>query len=173
MSTQVMHVVGARPNFPKAAPVHRALQERQVSQFLVHTGQHYSQEMSDVFFRQLMIPEPNANLGVGERSALRQIALIAERLEAVLAEARPEMVLVYGDVNSTLASAIAANKSGVSLAHVEAGLRSFDRTMPEEVNRVIVDQLADVLFATSEDAVENMLKEGLARDDIFLVGNPM
>ena len=169
----VLHVTGARPNFPKAAPVMRALERRGVSQRLVHTGQHHDERLSEVFFRQLGLPEPDINLGVGSGSHARQTAAMMTGLEEVFEKLEPGLVVVYGDVNSTLAAALVAAKLGVRLAHVEAGLRSLDRTMPEEVNRVVTDRLADLLLATSADAVAHLAAEGLDRTAIHLVGNPM
>ena len=173
MSGPVLHVTGARPNFPKAAPVLRALAARGVPQLLVHTGQHYGERMADVFFRQLGLPEPDINLGVGSGSHARQTAAIMTGIEDVLTERRPALVVVYGDVNSTVAAALVAAKLGIRLAHVEAGLRSFDATMPEEVNRLVTDRLSDVLLATSADAVAHLGNEGIAPGRIHLVGNPM
>src|SRR5262249_42123992 len=149
---QVVHVVGARPNFMKLAPVFRALaRNARLRQTLVHTGQHYDFNMSDVFFQQLGLPTPDVSLEVGSASHARQTADVMTRLEAVLPELRPGMVLVYGDVNSTVAAALVCAKLLIPLGHVEAGLRSFDRTMPEEINRLVTDQLADLLFTPSAD----------------------
>jgi len=140
---------------------------------LVHTGQHYDVSMSDVFFAQLGLPEPDIHLGVGAGSQAMQTGRTMEALESVVSERNPDLVLVVGDVNSTLAAAIVAAKAGLPLAHVEAGLRSFDRRMPEEVNRVLTDSVATYLFVTEEDAVENLHREGVADDRIFMVGNVM
>jgi len=171
---KLLHIVGARPNFMKVAPVMNALKTRtHVGQTLVHTGQHYDANMSDVFFEQLGIPAPDVNLAVGSGSHARQTAEIMTRLEPVLLERQPDMVLVYGDVNSTVAAALVCAKLGVRLGHVEAGLRSFDRTMPEEINRVVTDQLADMLFTPSEDGDTNLLREGIPAEKIFRVGNVM
>jgi UDP-N-acetylglucosamine 2-epimerase (non-hydrolysing) len=171
---QILHVVGARPNFMKLAPVWGALARHDgVRQILVHTGQHYDRFMSEVFFRQLEIVEPDCNLGVGSASHARQAAEIMLRLEPVILERRPDLVLVYGDVNSTVASALVCSKLLVPIGHVEAGLRSFDRTMPEEINRILTDQVADYLFTPSEDGDQNLLREGISRDKIHLVGNVM
>jgi len=171
---RVLHVVGARPNFMKVAPVLRALAGRpDVVQTLIHTGQHYDVNMSDVFFEQLGIPAPDVNLAVGSGSHGRQTAEIMTRLEPVLLESRPDVVLVYGDVNSTVATALVCAKLGIRVGHVEAGLRSFDRTMPEEVNRLVTDQLADLLFTPSEDGDENLRREGIEGSKIFCVGNVM
>jgi UDP-N-acetylglucosamine 2-epimerase (non-hydrolysing) len=170
----VFHIVGARPNFMKVAPVLNALKERKnLAQTLIHTGQHYDVNMSDVFFKQLGIPEPDVNLAVGSGSHAKQTAEIMTRLEAVLLERKPDMVLVYGDVNSTVATALVCAKLEIRLGHVEAGLRSFDRTMPEEINRLVTDQLADLLFTPSEDGDENLRKEGIPAEKIFRVGNVM
>src|SRR3989454_58494 len=153
----VLHVVGARPNFMKAAPVLAALQSRNsIRQTLVHTGQHYDLNMSDVFFRQLGMPTPDANLAVGSGSHARQTAEIMCRLETVLLERKPELVLVYGDVNSTVAAALVCAKLLIRVGHVEAGLRSFDRSMPEEINRLLTDQIADLLFTPSAEADQNL-----------------
>ncbi len=171
---KILHVVGARPNFIKAAPVMAALAERdRVSQVLVHTGQHYDENMSGVFFGQLGLPKPDLDLEVGSGSHARQTALIMMRIEKVLLDDRPDIVLVYGDVNSTVAAALACAKLLIAVGHVEAGLRSLDRTMPEEVNRLITDQLSELLFTPSKDGDENLLREGVAREKIHLVGNVM
>lgn len=170
----IVHVVGARPNFMKASPVVRALARVDgVRQMLVHTGQHYDANMSDVFFRQLDIPEPDINLEVGSGSHAWQTAQIMSRFEAVVLEQRPDLVLVYGDVNSTLAAALVCAKLLIPVGHVEAGLRSFDRTMPEEFNRLLTDQIADLLFTPSPDADENLLREGIPPERIHRVGNVM
>lgn len=171
---KVFHIVGARPNFMKVAPVLNALQTRtNVGQTLIHTGQHYDANMSEVFFEQLGIPAPDVNLAVGSGSHARQTADIMTRLEPVLLEGKPDIVLVYGDVNSTVATALVCAKLGVRVGHVEAGLRSFDRTMPEEINRLLTDQLADVLFTPSEDGDINLQREGIPPERIFRVGNVM
>jgi UDP-N-acetylglucosamine 2-epimerase (non-hydrolysing) len=169
----VTHVVGARPNFPKAAPVIRALGADGVPQRVVHTGQHYGEEMTDIFFRELGLPAPDVNLGVGSGSHARQTAAVMVGLEDVLLASPTSLVVVYGDVNSTVAAALVAAKLRVPLAHVEAGLRSFDRTMPEELNRIVTDQLCDLLFATSADALRNLEIEGIGGDRVHLVGNSM
>ena len=171
---KVLHVVGARPNFMKVAPVLDALRVREhVVQTLVHTGQHYDANMSDVFFEQLGLPAPDVNLGVGSGSHAQQTGEILRRFEPVLLESKPDTVLVYGDVNSTAAAALVCAKLGVRVGHVEAGLRSFDRTMPEEINRLVTDQLADLLFTPSEDADINLQREGIPPEKIFRVGNVM
>ena len=170
----IFHIVGARPNFMKVAPVLGALKGRErVKQTLIHTGQHYDVKMSDVFFEQLEIPAPDINLAVGSGSHAKQTAEIMVRFEPVVLERKPDLVLVYGDVNSTVAATLVCAKLGVRVGHVEAGLRSFDRTMPEEINRLVTDQLADLLFTPSEDGDENLRKEGIAADKIFRVGNVM
>jgi len=170
----VLHVVGARPNFMKAAPVVRALaQKNGIQQTLVHTGQHYDSNMSTIFFEQLGIPAPDVNLEVGSGSHARQTADILIRLEAVVLEHRPDLVLVYGDVNSTLAAALVCSKLLIPVGHVEAGLRSFDRTMPEETNRLLTDQIADFLFTPSAEADENLGREGIPECKVHRVGNVM
>jgi UDP-N-acetylglucosamine 2-epimerase (non-hydrolysing) len=171
---KVFHIVGARPNFMKVAPVLSALKVYpHVEQVLVHTGQHYDPNMSDVFFQQLGIPAPDVNLAVGSGSHAKQTAEIMTRFEPVVVEANPDLVLVYGDVNSTVATALVCAKLGIRVAHVEAGLRSFDRSMPEEINRLMTDQLADALYTPSEDGDANLLKEGISPHKIFRVGNVM
>ena len=166
--------MGARPNLPKIAPLLRVMQRHpEITAILVHSGQHYDENLSDVFFRQMGIPAPQVNLEVGSGSHAAQTAEILKRIEPVLEEHRPDVVVVVGDVNSTIAVSLAAAKLGIRVAHVEAGLPSFDRTMPEEINRVLTDAIADYLFVTEEDAITNLMKEGRPRDSIFLVGNAM
>ena len=158
----ILHVVGARPNLMKVAPVMSALKHySKIKQTLIHTGQHYDTNMSDVFFQQLEIPAPDANLGVGSGSHARQTADIMTRFEPVVLERKPDLVLVYGDVNSTVAAALVCSKLLIQVGHVEAGLRSFDRAMPEEINRLVTDQLADLLFTPSEDGDTNLEHEGI------------
>src|SRR4051794_19085026 len=170
----VLHVVGARPNFMKAAPVMRALAcHSSVRQGLVHTGQHYDVNMSDVFFQELGLPEPDVNLEVGSGSHAQQTAEIMSRFEPVVLGQKPDLVLIYGDVNSTVAAALVCAKLLVPVGHVEAGLRSFDRTMPEEINRLLTDQISDLLFTPSIDGNENLLREGVATEKMYLVGNVM
>ncbi len=170
----LFHIVGARPNFMKVAPVLNALRQREgVVQILIHTGQHYDINMSDVFFQELGIPAPDVNLAVGSGTHAKQTADIMIRLEPIVLERQPDLVLVYGDVNSTVATALVCAKLGVRVGHVEAGLRSFDRTMPEEINRLVTDQLADLLFTPSEDGDENLRREGIPGEKIFRVGNVM
>jgi UDP-N-acetylglucosamine 2-epimerase (non-hydrolysing) len=171
----VVSVVGTRPNFVKTAPVIAALRRRpeRFRHVLVHTGQHYDDAMSRVFLDQLGVVEPDYRLGVGSGSHAQQTARVMERLEPVLLEAAPDVVVVPGDVNSAAAAALVAAKLGIPLAHVEAGLRSFDRGMPEEVNRVVCDALADVLFVHSPEARDNLLAEGRPAESIHPVGNTM
>jgi UDP-N-acetylglucosamine 2-epimerase (non-hydrolysing) len=151
----------------------RALRQRDIKQTLVHTGQHYDRNMSDVYFSQLEIPEPDANLGVGSGSQASQTAEIMSCFEPVVINCRPDIVLVYGDVNSTMAAALVCSKLLVRVGHVEAGLRSFDRTMPEEINRIVTDRLADLLFTPSEDGDINLKHEGAPEERIYRVGNVM
>jgi UDP-N-acetylglucosamine 2-epimerase (non-hydrolysing) len=167
------HVVGARPNFMKAAPVLSAFSRRGWQQTLVHTGQHYDDLMSDVLFRQLDLPAPDINLGVGSGSHAQQSAAVLVAVERVLLERRPDVVVVYGDVNSTMAATLAAAKLEVPVAHIEAGVRSFDRSMPEEVNRIVTDRLASYLFTPSEGGKTNLVREGVEATAIFSVGNVM
>lgn len=170
----VLHVVGARPNFMKVAPVHAAFRKRAgVRQSLVHTGQHYDANLSDIFFEQLRIPRPDVSLEVGSGSHAVQTAEVMIRFEKTILERKPDCVLVYGDVNSTVAATLVCAKLGTQIAHVEAGLRSYDRTMPEEINRLVTDQLADLLLIPSEEAEGNLLREGIAQDKIHFVGNVM
>jgi UDP-N-acetylglucosamine 2-epimerase (non-hydrolysing) len=169
---KIFNVVGARPNLPKIAPLLREMQRHpQIDAILIHTGQHYDEKLSDIFFRQMGIPAPHVNLGVGSGSHAFQTAEVLKRIEPHLIERKPDLVLVVGDVNSTVAASLTAVKLGIPVAHVEAGLRSFDRSMPEEINRILTDALADYLFVTEEDAVEHLLREGRPRQAIHLVGN--
>jgi UDP-N-acetylglucosamine 2-epimerase (non-hydrolysing) len=172
---RVLLVAGARPNFMKIAPIARELERRGglFESILVHTGQHYDAAMSRIFFDQLGLPRPAIDLGVGSDSHARQTAAIMTAFEPVLLEWKPDVVLVVGDVNSTIACALVASKQRVRVAHVEAGLRSFDRDMPEEINRVLTDQISDLLFVTESSGVENLRREGISEDRIFLVGNVM
>ena len=169
----VLHVVGARPNFMKVAPVLSVLTARGVAQTLVHTGQHYDVNLSDAIFRELGLPEPDVNLGVGSGSHAEQTAQVLVGMERVLQARKPDWLLVYGDVNSTMAAALAASKLGVPVAHVEAGLRSGDRTMPEEINRIVTDRLSQLLFTPSADGDDNLLAEGVPPSWIKRVGNVM
>lgn len=172
---KVMHVVGARPNFMKIAPIVREMAAHQntFQQILVHTGQHYDRSMSDVFFEDLAIPEPDVNLEVGSGSQAWQVAQIMLRFEPILLEHRPDWVIVVGDVNSTIACALVAAKLNVRVAHVEAGLRSFDTSMPEEINRILTDRISSLLLTPSEDANENLRREGVNESNIVFVGNVM
>ncbi len=170
----ILTVVGARPNFMKAAPLHRALEtDGTFTSRIVHTGQHYDAKMSDVFFRQLEMPQPHIYLGVGSGSHAEQTARIMTAFEEVVLRDRPDLVVVVGDVNSTLACTLVAAKCHVPVAHVEAGLRSFDRTMPEEINRLVTDALSDLLFVTEQSAVDNLAAEGVPADKVHFVGNIM
>lgn len=174
MKIQVSAIVGARPNFVKMAPILEEARRRPAFQCrLIHTGQHYSPEMSATFFDDLGIPAPDVNLEIGSGSHTAQTAGVMLRLEAELNERRPDLVVVAGDVNSTLAAALVASKLGIPVAHVEAGLRSFDRDMPEEINRVVTDVLSDYLFASEPSGVTNLLAEGIPKEKIFLAGNVM
>src|SRR5919107_1895838 len=172
---KVINVVGARPNFMKVAPVVDAMRRRggEFAPSVVHTGQHYDARMSDDFFRDLGLPRPEVHLGVGSGSHAQQTAAVMQRFEPVVLEQRPDWVLVVGDVNSTLACALVCSKLGVRVAHVEAGLRSRDRTMPEEINRLLTDQISDLLLTPSADADGNLLAEGIPAERIRLVGNVM
>jgi UDP-N-acetylglucosamine 2-epimerase (non-hydrolysing) len=171
---KVVHVVGARPNFMKAGPIIQEIaRHSEIQQLLVHTGQHYDERMSNVFFEELGLPCPDVDLGVGSGSHAAQTAGVMIALEPVLEAHRPDWVIIVGDVNSTLAAALVAKKLDLRVAHVEAGLRSFDRTMPEEHNRVLTDHLADLLFTPSRDADSNLEKEGIPPDRVCFVGNVM
>ncbi len=169
-----MCVAGARPNFLKIGPLMDAFARlSSVSASLVHTGQHYDRNMSESFFDELGIPDPVVNLGVGSGTHAAQTAAIIERFEPVVLKYRPDVVIVVGDVNSTIACGMVAAKLGIRLAHVEAGLRSFDRTMPEEINRVLTDAIADLLFCSEQSGVDNLETEGVSAEKIHLVGNVM
>jgi UDP-N-acetylglucosamine 2-epimerase (non-hydrolysing) len=171
---KIVVVVGARPNLVKAAPLLKEMSTwDRLAPTLVHTGQHYDANLSQVFFEELGLPEPNVYLGVGSGSHARQTARVMIGFEEILLQAQPDLVMVVGDVNSTLACAITAAKLNVPVAHVEAGLRSFDRTMPEEINRIVTDALSDLLFTTSAFADRNLQREGISDDKIFFVGNVM
>jgi UDP-N-acetylglucosamine 2-epimerase (non-hydrolysing) len=174
VTPRILHVVGARPNFMKIAPVIRALSDAGgVEQRLVHTGQHYDDRMARIFFDELGLPQPDRDLEVGSGTQAEQTAAVMVRFEGVLEEERPDLVVVVGDVNSTLAATLVAAKAGVPLAHVEAGLRSFDLSMPEEINRIVTDRLSALLFTPSRDADENLRREGVPLERIHRVGNVM
>ena len=172
---KILHVLGTRPNFVKTAPVISALSEAMpaTDQVIVHTGQHYDRMMSDVFFEELAVPRPDHWLEVGSGSHAVQTARVMERLEPVLIEEEPDLVMVPGDVNSTLAAALTAVKLGIEVAHLEAGLRSWDRTMPEEVNRVLTDAISTTLFTHSPEALDNLVREGIDPGGVEFVGNTM
>ena len=172
---KILSVVGTRPNMMKIAPIAAELQKRadEFEHVLVHTGQHYDREMSEIFLEELGVGDPDYQLGVGSGSHAQQTAAVIERLEPVLLEAEPDVVLVPGDVNSTMAAALAASKLLLPIGHVEAGLRSFDRTMPEEINRIVADQVSDFLFIHSPEARDNLLTEGRPATAIYDVGNTM
>jgi UDP-N-acetylglucosamine 2-epimerase (non-hydrolysing) len=170
----IVNVVGARPNFMKIAPIHRQmLKHPDLRPILVHTGQHYDQKMSQTFFDELNMPEPDQYLGVGSGSHAEQTGAIMLALERLFAEIKPDQLVVVGDVNSTLAAALVAAKMHIPIAHVEAGLRSFDRTMPEEINRILTDAIADQLFVTEQSGLDHLAHEGVAAEKIFFVGNVM
>ena len=171
---KIICVVGARPNFMKAAPVLEALFKRQdMDAKLIHTGQHYDRQMSELFFEELGLPRPHLDLQVGSGSHGEQTGQIMIRFEPVLKQEQPDLVMVFGDVNSTVAASLCAAKLNIPVAHVEAGLRSFDRSMPEEVNRIVTDHLSDYLFVTEPSGRKNLLREGIPEDNIFFVGNVM
>jgi UDP-N-acetylglucosamine 2-epimerase (non-hydrolysing) len=172
---RIVHVLGTRPNFVKMAPVIAAARERfgAESSTIVHTGQHYDRAMSEVFFEELGVPAPDHMLEVGSGTHAEQTARVLERLDPVLREQRPDLVLVPGDVNSTLAAALCAQRLGIAIGHVESGLRSFDRTMPEEINRVVADHLSELLFLHSPEAEDNLRAEGVGEERFRFVGNTM
>lgn len=172
-SVKVLTVVGARPQFIKASPVSRALKQAGLEEYLLHTGQHYDREMSEVFFEEMGMRPPDCNLNVGSGSHAAQTAAMLTGIEAAIQNERPNWVLIYGDTNSTLAAALAASKLNVPVAHVESGLRSFNRRMPEEVNRIVADALGTVLFAPTDLAVENLRREGVPPNRICQVGDVM
>ncbi len=174
MTLRVACIVGARPNFMKVAPIMRAMGKRHgVTGLIVHTGQHYNANMSDVFFAELGIPAPDINLEVGSDTHARQTSAIMRKFEAALPDLRPAVVLVVGDVNSTIACALVAVRAGLPVVHVEAGLRSFDRSMPEEVNRVLTDRISDALFVTEESGRRNLAREGIEPERVYFPGNTM
>jgi len=177
---KIISVVGARPNFMKMAPIHKQFERlspinarQQVKHLICHTGQHYDEKMSKVFFNDLDIPKPDFYLGAGSGSHAEQTAKVMLGFEKVLTREKPDLVIVYGDVNSTVACSIVTAKMGINIAHVESGLRSFDRTMPEEINRIVTDHLSNFLFVTEKSGIENLRREGISEDKIFFVGNTM
>jgi UDP-N-acetylglucosamine 2-epimerase (non-hydrolysing) len=171
---KILNIVGARPNFMKVAPLHRAFEQYStIESKIIHTGQHYDAKMSDVFFNQLELPKPHYFLGVGGGSHTQQTAKIMLEFEQVVATEKPDLVLVVGDVNSTIACALVASKMGVPIAHVEAGLRSGDRQMPEEINRILTDSISDYLFVTEQSGIDNLKNESVPDSKVFMVGNCM
>ena len=171
---KIANVVGARPNFMKIAPIHRRMkQSEHIDPILIHTGQHYDEKMSKTFFVDLAMPEPDMYLNVRSGTHAEQTAAVMVKMEQFLVAERPDLLVVVGDVNSTIAASLAASKVGVPVAHVEAGLRSFDRAMPEEINRILTDAISDYLFITEQSGIDNLSKEGTADDKVFFVGNVM
>jgi len=171
---KIINVVGARPNFMKVAPLHRAFNEHDdIQSIILHTGQHYDERMSDIFFNQLQMPRPDYYLGVSGGSHAYTTAHIILKFEEVLLKEQPDLVLVVGDVNSTIACALVAVKMGIPIAHVEAGLRSNDRGMPEEINRILTDAISDFLFVTEQDGLVNLAREGVSKEKVHFVGNVM
>jgi len=171
---KILNIVGARPNFMKIAPIHRLMQNSEkIDPVLLHTGQHYDQKMSKIFFNDLEMPEPQIYLGVGSGSHAEQTGKVMMELEKIVMQLKPDLVLVVGDVNSTLAASLVATKLHIPVAHVEAGLRSFDRNMPEEINRIVTDSVADLLFVTEKSGETNLLNEGVVQNKIYFVGNVM
>jgi len=171
---KILNIVGARPNFMKVAPLHRAFQKQSaIESKIVHTGQHYDAKMSDVFFNQLELPKPDYFLGIGSGSHTQQTAKIMLEFEQVMELENPDLVLVVGDVTSTIACAMVATKMHVRIAHVEAGLRSCDRKMPEEINRILTDSISDLLFVTEQAGIDNLKREGVPDEKVYMVGNCM
>jgi len=170
---KIIHVVGARPNFMKMAPVFNAFKKEKVNQMIVHTGQHYSDNMSDIFFRELKIKSPDINLQIGSESHANQVAHIMIKFEEIVLKEKPDLVLVYGDINSTMAASLVCAKLNIKTCHIEAGLRSKDLTMPEEVNRLVTDRLSNFFFTPSQEADLNLIKEGTDKKNIYFVGNVM
>ncbi len=172
---KIISVVGARPNFMKVAPIHKAFikYENEITHLICHTGQHYDEKMSKIFFEDLELPQPDFYLGVGSGSHAEQTAKVMIEFEKILIQEKPDMVLVVGDVNSTIACSLTAKKLHIKVVHVEAGLRSFDMEMPEEVNRILTDRISDFLFVTEKSGLENLKNEGVSDDKVFFVGNVM
>lgn len=171
---KIANIVGARPNFMKIAPIHRRMQRANgFEPILIHTGQHYDEKMSKTFFIDLEMPQPDVYLGVGSGTHAEQTAAVLVKMEKILIEHKPDLIIVVGDVNSTIAASMAAAKLHIPIAHVEAGLRSFDRTMPEEINRILTDTISDYLFVTEQSGLDNLKAEGVADDKVFFVGNCM
>ncbi|MBD3377785.1 UDP-N-acetylglucosamine 2-epimerase (non-hydrolyzing) [candidate division KSB1 bacterium] len=171
---KIASIVGARPNFMKVAPIHRLFKQTDAFEpFLIHTGQHYDEKMSKIFFHELKMPEPDLYLGVGSGTHAKQTAAVMIELEKVFLQETPDWIVVVGDVNSTLAASLVASKLHIPVAHVEAGLRSFDRSMPEEINRIMTDAISDLLFVTEHSGMENLKKEGISDEKIHFVGNVM
>lgn len=171
---KIANIVGARPNFVKIAPLMHAMQySAEFEAVLVHTGQHYDYNMSESFFKELQIPEPDVYLNVGSDTHGKQVAKIMKKFDEFCEEYQPDLVVVVGDVNSTMACSLVATKRHIKVAHIEAGIRSYDRSMPEEVNRIVTDSIADLLLPPSQDASENLMKEGHSKEQIYLVGNIM
>ena len=171
---KIINIVGARPNFMKVAPIHRVMEaSNKIDPILLHTGQHYDKDMSKVFFEDLGMPNPNIYLGIGSGSHAVQTARIMVEFEKILLDLRPDLILVVGDVNSTLACALVAVKLNIPVIHVESGLRSFDNTMPEEINRKITDSISEYLFVSEKSGINNLLNENIDKNKIHFVGNVM